>query len=220
MASYPRAVREERGIAVIGERVGQGIGGTVPPPDLRALAAALDAAYADGRLAGFAVTDGRLIGILRPDADGLGVVMVAGLRVGDLRLRWALVEGELEPAGDGPSPRADGLVADARRTFELARLRRERLVIRTGEPGADRLLDGIAPLLGELLDDLTDRQRIVARLLLLDGRRQADAADALGVSRATISVLVGRGRIRSIERLADSIRAIVAAARLALAEPA
>jgi DNA-binding CsgD family transcriptional regulator len=213
-------VREEWGIAVIGDELEKRTVGPASRADLRALAARLDSAYRDDRLAGFSVTDGQLTGLLRSDADELGVVMVAGLGVDGPRLRWAIVEGRLEAAGDGGSPRADGLVESARRTLELARRRRELLVIRTGEPGADRLLDGIAPLLGELLDDLTDRQKVVARMLLVDGLRQADVADALGVSRATVSVLVRRGRIRSIERLVASIRAVVGAARLALGEPA
>jgi DNA-binding CsgD family transcriptional regulator len=213
-------VRAERGIAVIGDALERRTAGPASRAGLRALAARLDGAYRDDRLAGFSVAGGRLTGVLRGDADELGVVMVAGLGDDGPRLRWALVEGELGPAGDGARPLAGALVADARRTLELARLRRERLLIRTGEPGADRLLDGLAPLLGELLDELTDRQRVVARMLLLDGLRQADVADALGVSRATISVLVGRGRIRSIERLVASIRAVVGAARLALGDPA
>jgi predicted XRE-type DNA-binding protein len=54
--------------------------------------------------------------------------------------------------------------------------------------------------------------------MLIEELRQADVADALGVSRATVSVAHGRGHIRSIDRLLDALRGIMGAARLALEE--
>ena len=212
-------MREVRAVIVIGDDIEERSGGPVSRARLRALAAALDDALPRGRLAGFSVGGGRLVGILAPEADPIRA-LIAGALVGDdaPHVRWALVEGVLDPGRGGIARRAERLLVEARRSVELARTRRDRLIVRTGDEGADRLLDGIAPLLIDLLDDLSDRQRVVARLLLVDGLRQADVADALAVSRATISVMVGRGRIRSIERLAGAVRAVVLAARQAAAE--
>src|SRR5207249_2630795 len=72
----------------------------------------------------------------------------------------------------------------------------------TGDPRTDELLDGTAPLLGELLEDLTRRQREIARLMLVEGLRQSEVADRLGGSRATVSVAAERAHIRSIGELA------------------
>ena len=52
----------------------------------------------------------------------------------------------------------------------------------------------------ELLDDLTDRQRVIARLILVEGLRRSEAAERLGVSRATVSVAADRAHVRSIGR--------------------
>ena len=101
-----------------------------------------------------------------------------------------------------------------------ARASRDQLIVRTGDAGADGLLDAIAPLLADLLGELTDRQREVARILLLEGGRQADAADALRVSRATVSVMAARGRVRAIERLAAAVRVLIRAAARAAEESA
>jgi predicted XRE-type DNA-binding protein len=60
----------------------------------------------------------------------------------------------------------------------------------------------------------------VAWFVLVENLRQAEVADRLGVSRATISVAHARGHVRSIGRLVDALRAIVAAAMLALQEEA
>jgi DNA-binding CsgD family transcriptional regulator len=84
-----------------------------------------------------------------------------------------------------------------------------RLVIRSGSGTVDVLLGGVAPLLPVLLDDLTERQRVIARLLLLDGLHQAEIARRLGVSRPTISVAVARGHLREIARLADAVRTLL-----------
>ena len=79
------------------------------------------------------------------------------------------------------------------------------LVVESGDPPTDELLDDIAPLLAELLGDLTLRQRVVARLLLVEGLRRSEAAARLGVSRATVSVAAERAHVRSIGRLAAAI---------------
>jgi hypothetical protein len=106
----------------------------------------------------------------------------------------------------------DALLARALNALDLARARRDGLVVRTPEPSDDELLDAIAPLLADLLAEMTERQRELGRILILEGGRQAEAAEQLGVSRATVSVMAARGRIRAIERLADAIRAVVGAA--------
>jgi predicted DNA-binding protein (UPF0251 family) len=81
-------------------------------------------------------------------------------------------------------------------------------VVVTGDPAADALLGDLGPLLPALLADLTTRQREVGHLILVDDLRRADAADRLGVSRATVSVIADRGRIRHIGRLAAALAAI------------
>jgi len=63
----------------------------------------------------------------------------------------------------------------------------------------------LAPVLGELLDELTIRQRTVVRLAVVDQLRQSEVAQRLNVSRATISVAFGRGRVRSIAALVHAI---------------
>jgi DNA-binding transcriptional regulator LsrR (DeoR family) len=97
--------------------------------------------------------------------------------------RWAVTVG-----GDAESEAA----------LDAAHAARELLVVRTGSDVADAMLADLAPVLGRLLDDMTPRQRRLARLLLVEGRRQADAADILGISRASVSVAHGRARIHEV----------------------
>jgi transcriptional regulator len=59
-----------------------------------------------------------------------------------------------------------------------------------------------------MLRRLTDRQREVARLGLLDGLRQSEIADRLEVARATVSVAEKRADVRSLERLLRAVRLI------------
>jgi DNA-binding NarL/FixJ family response regulator len=66
-------------------------------------------------------------------------------------------------------------------------------------------------LLAKLLADLTDRQRVVARLILVDGLRRSEAAARLNVSRATVSVAAERAHVREIGRLTSAIGRIFAA---------
>jgi DNA-binding NarL/FixJ family response regulator len=81
----------------------------------------------------------------------------------------------------------------------------------TGDPRTDALLDRLAPLLAELLDDLTERQVVIGRLLVIDGLRQSEVADRLHVTRATVSVAADRAHIRSITRLVDALRELFVA---------
>ena len=72
----------------------------------------------------------------------------------------------------------------------------------------DELLAYLCPALADLLDALTGRQRLVARLALIDDLRQSEVADRLSVRRATISVSFSRARIRSLQRLVAGIRRV------------
>jgi len=176
---------------------------------LRSLRDELDAAYATERLAATGFTQGDEIQLLlAPGADPFRAIVRAGL-LGEARdLRWACVAGLVEP-GSGPATERNGPAFHAARDLlERAKPRREGLVVVTGDPDADGLLADLGPLLPALLGDLTVRQRQVGRMLLVDEMRQAEAADRLRVSRATISVIADRGRIRHIGRLATALATI------------
>jgi DNA-binding CsgD family transcriptional regulator len=174
---------------------------------LRALAAELeDAVPPADRLAGFEFTQGdELQGLLAPGVDPTGVVLRAGLHADRRPMRWAIVAGDVDP-GSGPATQRTGAAfLRARERLEEAAARRDGIVVESGHAPTDELLDDIAPLLAELLGDLTDRQRVVARLILVDGLRRSEAAVALKVSRATVSVAADRAHVRSIGRLASAI---------------
>lgn len=194
--------------AIVGDDIRDATGRPLGGGRLEAFARAID--HVDPSSPGQAFTAGRsrVEGVLPAGSDPLRPVLTAGLLSEAPRVRWSIAAG-------WP---ADGLPQRAAAGIALGRARRDFLVVYTGEPGADRLLDAIAPLLADLLADLTDRQRVVARMLLVEGMRQADVADALGVSRATISVMAARGRVRAIERLAGAIRTLMVAARQAREE--
>ena len=187
---------------------------------LRTLCGALEGAYRPGdRVASFGFTQGdELQGLLAPTADPFRAVLLGALHEDARPMRWSIALGEVAP-GTGPATeRAGEAFLRARDGLATAKLHREGIVISTGEPGADRLLSDLAPLLAELLAELTPSQARIARLMIIEDLRQADVADALGVSRATVSVAHARGHIRSIDRLLDALRGIMGAARLALEE--
>ena len=176
---------------------------------LRDLRDELDAAYAAERLAATGFTQGDEIQLLlAPGADPFRAIVRAGLQGEARDLRWACVAGLVEP-GAGPATERNGPAFHAARDLlERAKARREGLVAVTGDPDADALLADLGPLLPALLGDLTARQREVGRMLLVDELRQADAADRLRVSRATVSVIADRGRIRHIGRLATALATV------------
>ena len=80
----------------------------------------------------------------------------------------------------------------------------------TGDPWRDALLADLGLVLAALLDDLTPRQAQIAGLVLLGGARQAAVAASLGVSRATVSVAVARGRLPAIAGARRAIEALLA----------
>jgi len=84
------------------------------------------------------------------------------------------------------------------------------LELATGDPWRDALLADLVPSLAALLDDLTPRQAQIAARVLVDGARQAEVAAALGVSRATVSVAVARGRLPAIAGARRAIASILA----------
>jgi len=178
---------------------------------LRELIATLEAAYLpSSRLAPFGFTQGdELQGLLREDADPLEAILRGSLGEGALPMRWVVVAGEVEPGGGPATERTGPAFIAARDLLETARARSDGLLIRVGRPQADELLEVLAPLLADLLADLTDRQRTVARLMLIDGLRQAEVAERLDVSRATISVMAERARIRRLDGLLGALRRIV-----------
>ena len=178
---------------------------------LRTLTAELTKAYSpDERLAPFEFTQGdELQGLLTTDADPTVAVLRASLHAAAVPMRWVIVRGSVDP-GSGPATQRSGpAFIAARERLAAAATRRERIAVVSGDPETDSLLDGLAPLLGELLADLTDRQRVIARLLLVEGLRRSEAAERLGVSRATVSVGADRAHVRSIGELARVVRTLL-----------
>ncbi len=174
---------------------------------LRRLCAELDDVFGDSRLAPFGFTQGdELQGVLRVDADPMPAVFHAGLRTPrPPRMRWTVVAGSVEP-GEGPATQRTGpAFVTARALIATARRRRDDLLVRSGHPCTDALLDDVAPLLGVLLNGLTDRQRAIGRLLLVEDLRQVDVAARLGIARPTVSVAAERAHVRDIERLSRAI---------------
>lgn len=177
---------------------------------LRSLCAELDGAYPrDARIASFGFTQGdELQGLLAASADPFHAIMRAGLRPDARPMRWAVVAGEVE-RGTGPATERTGPAFHAARDLlGRAKAQREGLMVVTGDAPTDAILADLAPLLPALLDDLTARQREVGRLLLVDGLRRIDAAGQLNVSRATVSVVAERGRLRHLGQLSRAIGAV------------
>ena len=174
---------------------------------LRTLAAELaEAVPARDRLADFEFTQGdELQGLLAPGVDPFPAILRAGLHPDRRPMRWVVVAGEVDE-GRGPATQRTGpAFLRARERLTEAAARRDGLLVESGDPAADALLDDVAPLLAELVGDLTARQRVVARLLLVEGLRRSEAAVRLDVSRATVSVAADRAHVRSIGRLADAL---------------
>ncbi|MCY7417322.1 MAG: hypothetical protein LH650_02285 [Chloroflexi bacterium] len=181
---------------------------------LDGLSASLDAAYGSQRLADFEFTQGDEIqGLLAPGADPMRAILLSTLHphgAGSAvpRMRWVMALGRVEP-GQGPATHrsGDAFVA-ARALLGRARDDRDGLLCQTGDPVADAYLMGTAPLMAAIIDRMTDRQRQIARLALIDDLRQSEIADRLDVARPTVSVSFARGEVRNLARLVTSVRAI------------
>jgi DNA-directed RNA polymerase specialized sigma24 family protein len=127
-----------------------------------------------------------------------------------------VIAGEVDP-GHGPATQRSGAAfIAARERLGQAATRREDVAVVTGDPSTDDLLDGLAPLFGELLDDLTERQREIGWPLLIEGLRRSEAAERLKVSRATVSVAADRAHLRSIGELARVLHVLVDRATMAV----
>jgi len=176
---------------------------------LRSLREELDASTAHDRLAPAGFTQGDEIQLLLASgADPFRIVLRAALHPDARGLRWAVVAGLVEP-GTGPATERTGpAFRAARGLLERAKSRRDGLAAMTGDPDTDELLAALGPLLPALLGELTVRQREVGRLLVVDRLRQAEAAERLGVTRATVSVIADRGRIRHLQGLAAGLATI------------
>jgi DNA-binding CsgD family transcriptional regulator len=200
------------GIVLFGDVVGSRRAPAAASAWLRRLCRELEHLYGRDRLAPFAFTQGdELQGLLKLSADPVRAVLYASLHPEARPMRWAVVAGPVVP-GEGPATERGGeAFLRARGEIERARRQRDGLLMVSGDATSDALLDDVAPVLAEQLWGLSTRQRTVARLALLEDLRQADIAERLGVSRATISVTWGRARVRSIERLASAVRTVFAA---------
>ena len=200
-----------RAIVIFGNVVTSSSHPAPPGLWLRGLAEELDAAYGDRRLAPFRIDQGdTLQGVLAAEADPLDAVLRAALSADSRSIQWVVTAAAVD-AGRGPStPWTGGPLLAAREAPDRARSTRAALIVESGDRDADALLAGIAPALTALLGDLTVRQREIARLLIVVGLRQSDAAARLGISRPTISVAVARAHLREIARLATAIRALFA----------
>jgi DNA-binding CsgD family transcriptional regulator len=183
---------------------------------LRTLTAVLAEAYsASDVLAPFEFTQGdELQGLLVATADPTQAILRAALHPDRVPMRWVVVAGEVDP-GRGPATQRSGpAFIAARERLAVAATRREMLAAVSGDPATDALLDVLAPLLGELLADLTKRQREIAWPILVEGLRRSEAAERLHVSRATISVAADRAHLRSIGDLARVVRTSLARATM------
>ncbi len=183
---------------------------------LRVLAADLATAYpAETVLAPFEFTQGdELQGLLAVRADPTIAILRAALHPKAVAMRWVVVAGDVDP-GRGPATQRSGpAFIAARERLAMSAARRERLAVVSGDPPTDELLDGLAPLLGELLADLTERQREIGWPILVEGLRRSETAERLGVSRATISVAADRAHLRSIGELARVVQTILARATM------
>jgi DNA-binding CsgD family transcriptional regulator len=204
------------GLVVFGDVIGSRRDSPRATAWLRLLRTELGAMYdpAD-RLAAFEFTQGdELQGLLTITADPFAAVLRAALHPERVAMRWVVIRGDVD-AGTGPATQRSGpAFFAARERLATASARRELISAGSGDAPTDATLDTLAPLLGELLDDLTDRQREIAWPLLVEGRRRSEAAARLGVSRATVSVAADRAHLRSIGDLAGVIRRLLATQRV------
>src|SRR5918992_2435378 len=181
---------------------------------LEALRTRLDELYGQQRLAPFEFTQGDEIqGLIEPAADPFVAVLEATLRPHDgpgaaPRMRWVVAAGAIDP-GRGPATRRTGQAfLVARAALERAAREKDGLSCVAGDRRADTLLSDLAPVLSAIIDDMTDRQREVARLAVVDRLRQSDIAARLGVAPPTVSVSFARGDVRSLSRLVNALRTV------------
>jgi DNA-binding CsgD family transcriptional regulator len=183
---------------------------------LRLLTTELAATYPRAeRLAAFEFTQGdELQGLLTVTADPFAAVLRAALHPERVAMRWVIIRGEVDP-GSGPATQRSGpAFFAARERLAAASGRRQLIAAGSGDDSTDTAVDPLARLLGDLLADLTGRQREIAWPLLVEGLRRSETAARLGVSRATVSVAADRAHLRSIAELAGVIRRLLSTERV------
>lgn len=203
-----------QGICVMGDVVASRGRATAATAWLEHLRDHLEAAYPE-RLAPFDFTQGDEIqGLLPIDADPLGPVLDAILRPhappdGVPRMRWVVAAGVIDP-GQGPATKRTGpAFLVARGLITRAHRDRDGLRCATGDPFADGLLEQVAPVLASLVDRMTDRQREVLRLQVVDGLLQEEIADRLDVSQPAVSQALARAGARDVARLTAAVRTLL-----------
>ncbi len=201
-----------RGVVMFGDVIASREAPSSATGWLASLCRSLDDVYRDERLAAFEFTQGDEIqGLLRPTADPFRAILASMLRPssgpkGVPRMRWVAVLGRVD-AGRGPATHRTGpAFVRARALLTQARSERDGLLCETGDPTADAYLAGTAPMLAAIIERMTDRQRQVARLALIDGLRRSEIAERLDVARPTISVSYARADVRNLSRLVDALR--------------
>jgi hypothetical protein len=204
-------MEESSGLVVFGDVVGSRRDSAAASAWLRELVVELDDSYRDDLLAGFAFTQGdELQGLLKPAADPFGAMLRAALSKGSRPVRWVIVRGAVDP-GEGPAiERTGDAFLTARKALETARAGRERLIVSTGRPEADALLNDMGPALVDMLDGVTPTQREVARMAVIEGLRQSEVAERVGKRRATVSVSFARAKVVPLVRLVAAMRRIYA----------
>jgi DNA-binding CsgD family transcriptional regulator len=205
-------MNERWGVVVFGDVVGSRRGPSASTGWLDTLCRRLDDTYGLQRMASFEYTQGDEIqGLLHPDVDPFRAVLAAGLQAHAGKeavpaMRWVAVLGTVN-AGQGPATHRTGpAFTSARALVGRARDDRDGLLCRTGDATADAYLAGTTPLLAAIIDRMTDRQRHIARLALIDGLRQSEIAARLDVSRPTVSVSAARADVRNLSRLVEAVR--------------
>lgn len=203
---------EPWGVVLFGDVVGSRRGPGASTGWLDTLRRRLDDTYGPQRMASFEYTQGDEIqGLLHPDADPVAAVLLSGLQAhaGDGAvppMRWVAVLGAVD-AGSGPATHRTGpAFVRARALLGQARDDRDGMLCRTGDRAADAYLTGTTPVLAAIIDGMTDRQRHIARLALIDGLRQSEIAERLEVSRPTVSVSYARADVRNLSRLVEAVR--------------
>jgi DNA-binding CsgD family transcriptional regulator len=203
-----------QGVVLFGDVVGSRRGPGTATGWLDSLRQAFDHVYASTRLADFEFTQGDEIqGLLAPTTDPFLAVLLSTLRPHTgreavPRMRWVMVLGHVDP-GEGPTTHRTGdAFVGARALLGQARDERDGLLCVTGDRVADEYLAGTTPVLAAIIERMTDRQRHIARLTLVDGLRQSEIAERLDVSRPTVSVSYARADVRNLSRLVAAVRAI------------
>ena len=203
-----------RGVVLFGDVIASRHGSGASARWLHSLRRRLDGIYGPQRMATFEFTQGDEIqGLLDPAADPFRAVLESTLlphegRDAAPRMRWVVVFGALDP-GRGPATHRTGdAFLRARALLEQARDDQDGLLCRTGDAAADAILAGTSPVMAAIIERMTDRQRQIARLALVDGLRQSEIADRLEVARPTVSVSYARADVRNLARLIGAQRLI------------